>query len=75
MRWRGEEVRPLMHLSNAVTVTCQSNGAFLTKVQLLSIDLSEVGGLLVLVVLAMLLEERFGGRRGLCPQSVDGGLP
>lgn len=68
LRGGGEEidpVSPLGHLGDTVPMASESDSAFLAEIQPLSIDLSVISGLLPLVVLAMLLEEWFGGGRGL----------
>jgi len=57
-----------------VTSTGQSDRAFLTEMQSLSVDLREVCRLLALVVLAMLLEKGFGGARWLGTKTIDRGF-
>lgn len=72
---RSEEISPALHLSDAVSVTGQRNGALLAKMEPLSISLSVVGSWFVVVVLAVVVEEGLlCGRGSRRSQAIDWGL-
>lgn len=53
----GKEIGAALDLGDAVSVAGQRDGALLTKMQPLSISLSVVSGSLVVMVLAVIVQE------------------